>query len=353
MKKRYILFAMATAIMLVAATTAHAQGSAHLNAPAGVGISTPAATLHIHNATALDPVQPFDPNPRDQIFDHDYQTILRFTNPNSGTTSTDGFTITQENYHVLMRNYEKGHIHLKTLGGNVYLSETGLFGIGDTAVGYSFNVQGASRLYGNTDVIGAFTASGNTSLGGTLAVGNNFSVLSNGNVYATSLSLGGGLFANSSGTLQVGNDIAVGLTHISSTLGFYRANSFNLSNDGNLTLAGALTAGGNIVGSGTIRVGNGFFCDAQGNMKVKELRVTLTDWPDFVFGDGYRLAPLTEVEDYISENGHLPQMPSAAEVEENGADLGEMNRLLLQKVEELTLYVIDLQKQIEELKSNK
>lgn len=93
--------------------------------------------------------------------------------------------------------------------------------------------------------------------------------------------------------------------------------------------------------------------NAQGSAKVKELRVTLTDWPDFVFGEGYRLAPLTEVEDYISENGHLPQMPSAADVEENGADLGEMNRLLLQKVEELTLYVIDLQKQIEDLKSNR
>ena len=92
---------------------------------------------------------------------------------------------------------------------------------------------------------------------------------------------------------------------------------------------------------------------AQGSAKVKELRVTLTDWPDYVFSDAYRLMPLGEVESHIAANGHLPQMPSAAEVEENGADLGEMNRLLLQKVEELTLYVIDLQKQIEDLKSNR
>ncbi len=86
---------------------------------------------------------------------------------------------------------------------------------------------------------------------------------------------------------------------------------------------------------------------------MKELRVTLTDWPDYVFDAGYRLMPLSEVEGYIAENGHLPQMPSAMEVEQEGADLGEMNRLLLQKVEELTLYIIDLQKQIEELKSNR
>ena len=63
--------------------------------------------------------------------------------------------------------------------------------------------------------------------------------------------------------------------------------------------------------------------------------------------------PLNELESYINEYSHLPGVPSATEVEEDGADLGEMNRLLMEKVEELTLYVIDLQKQINELKSNK
>lgn len=57
-----------------------------------------------------------------------------------------------------------------------------------------------------------------------------------------------------------------------------------------------------------------------------------------------------EVEGYIQANGHLPEVPSAEEAEADGVDLGEMNRLLLQKVEELTLYVIDLQKQLDELK---
>ena len=52
-------------------------------------------------------------------------------------------------------------------------------------------------------------------------------------------------------------------------------------------------------------------------------------------------------------NRHLPDIPSAKEVEEEGVDVGEMNKLLLQKVEELTLYIIDLQKQIDELKSEK
>jgi hypothetical protein len=65
---------------------------------------------------------------------------------------------------------------------------------------------------------------------------------------------------------------------------------------------------------------------------------------------GQNLQPsLTEVATYIEENKHLPNVPSAAEVEQNGVDLGEMDKILLQKVEELTLYVIQQQKQIEAL----
>ena len=104
--------------------------------------------------------------------------------------------------------------------------------------------------------------------------------------------------------------------------------------------------------AGTLTVGDGFSCDANGNLKVKHLKVTLTDWPDYVFGGSHQLMPLGELEAYIGEHQHLPGIPTAAEVEQEGADLGEMNRLLMEKVEELTLYIIDLQKQIDEMKSN-
>ena len=72
-----------------------------------------------------------------------------------------------------------------------------------------------------------------------------------------------------------------------------------------------------------------------------------------MFDDDYRLSSLPELEQYIKVNRHLPDIPSAKDVEDNGVDLGEMNAKLLQKVEELTLYVIDLQKQIDELKQQK
>lgn len=103
--------------------------------------------------------------------------------------------------------------------------------------------------------------------------------------------------------------------------------------------------------SQSIKVGDGLFCDDEGNLLVKHLKVTLTDWPDYVFSPEHRLLPLGEVEAYINEHSHLPGLPTAEEVELDGADLGEMNRLLMEKVEELTLYIIDLQKQIDELKT--
>ena len=90
---------------------------------------------------------------------------------------------------------------------------------------------------------------------------------------------------------------------------------------------------------------------AEGLLMAKEVKVTLTGWPDYVFGADYRLRSLSETEAYIREQGHLPDVPSATEVEEEGLSLGEMNKVLLQKVEELTLHVIELQKQIDELKN--
>ena len=86
---------------------------------------------------------------------------------------------------------------------------------------------------------------------------------------------------------------------------------------------------------------------------AKEIKVTLAGWPDYVFEESYNLMSLSETEHYIHANGHLPNVPSASEVEEEGMSVGEMNRLLLQKVEELTLYVIELQKQIDEIKNKK
>ncbi|MGN6511262.1 MAG: hypothetical protein ACTHLD_17490, partial [Chitinophaga sp.] len=73
-------------------------------------------------------------------------------------------------------------------------------------------------------------------------------------------------------------------------------------------------------------------------------------WADHVFTEAHHRPGLLELEQYISKHKHLPGIPTEAEVKESGIDVGEMNAKLLEKVEELTLYVIELKKEIEALK---
>ena len=73
-------------------------------------------------------------------------------------------------------------------------------------------------------------------------------------------------------------------------------------------------------------------------------------WADYVFDKTYKLASLQSVEKYIAQNNHLPDVPSAATVAKSGIDLGDNQAVLLKKIEELTLYVIKLQKEIDQLK---
>lgn len=84
-----------------------------------------------------------------------------------------------------------------------------------------------------------------------------------------------------------------------------------------------------------------------GDIHASEVRLDLngTVPPDYVFKQGYNLKSLKEVEDYIKENGHLPNVPSAKEMEEEGVSIKEMTLKLLEKIEELTLYVIVLKKE--------
>ncbi|AXG69195.1 hypothetical protein KORDIASMS9_01415 [Kordia sp. SMS9] len=110
--------------------------------------------------------------------------------------------------------------------------------------------------------------------------------------------------------------------------------------------------GGSVsIGSNTTVVPTGYKLAVGGKIITEEVTVQLeTEWPDFVFHKNYDLDSLEEVEKHIEEKGHLKNVPSAKEVEENGISLGEMNAKVLQKVEELTLYMIELNKEVKELK---
>lgn len=70
------------------------------------------------------------------------------------------------------------------------------------------------------------------------------------------------------------------------------------------------------------------------------------NWPDYVFKSDYRLRPLSEIERHITERGHLPNLPSAEDIAKHGVNVGEMDAKLVEKIEELTLYTIQQDKQI-------
>nr|MBK9653437.1 hypothetical protein [Bacteroidota bacterium] len=92
--------------------------------------------------------------------------------------------------------------------------------------------------------------------------------------------------------------------------------------------------------------------DVCGTMRAKEVRVA-TGWCDYVFADDYKLPSLKSVEEFIKENKHLPDVTPGAIIESEGLEVGKTSAQMIKKIEELTLYVIELQKQVNELKSQK
>lgn len=102
------------------------------------------------------------------------------------------------------------------------------------------------------------------------------------------------------------------------------------------------------VGVGTSSPNEKF--SVNGNISAKKLIITQTGWSDYVFHPDYKLKPLDQVEAFIKKNNHLPDIPSAKEVESKGISVGENQALLLKKIEELTLYLIELKKENEQIR---
>jgi hypothetical protein len=91
----------------------------------------------------------------------------------------------------------------------------------------------------------------------------------------------------------------------------------------------------------------------EGGIMTEKVRVKLQgEWSDYVFDEDYDLMSLSEVESFIKENKHLPDVPSAEEVKKEGIDVAEMNATLLKKVEELTLHIIELEKKVNQLQKD-
>lgn len=187
---------------------------------------------------------------------------------------------------------------------------------------------------------------GNQSISGNLLIGN--STASNSKLEIT----GGGITTsltniNTTLTQKINTAnpaVSLGLGYLNSDTPFIQSyNSTSLtSNSLNLN-----PFGGN-VGIGTTNPINKL--DVNGTIHSKEVKVDMIGWSDFVFKKEYHLPTLEEVEKHIKEKGYLENIPSEEDVLKNGINLGEMNSKLLQKIEEMTLYMIDFKKEMNELK---
>ncbi|WP_127124662.1 hypothetical protein [Pseudoflavitalea rhizosphaerae] len=206
------------------------------------------------------------------------------------------------------------------------LTNTGRLGVGTTAPSSTLHVNGTVRFAGLTadDTKEAILVSD-----------------ANGNVYTRAASTLGG---NSTNAWNLDGSAVGALKKFGTT------DNFDLPLITNNIEAMRITSTGNIgIGTATPQAK----LAVNGDVFAKKVKVTASGWPawpDYVFEETYKLPPLAEVEAFIKKHKHLPEVPSAKEVEADGLDLGNNQAVLLKKIEELTLYVIEQQKQIEELK---
>jgi hypothetical protein len=256
------------------------------------------------------------------------------------------FIQTAPNLPVVIKAGNGGH-GLQIWGrsdGHGYLEFYGEFGSGPQRAiygyGESLHYSAPSHNFIGNVGIGTSNASSLLELGSATPIITLTPASYNG-LYKTSL----GTRASAQGFLILGNngqnEIRAGNSAAGGYLDFFTNNMVSQESESNGNHVMRMAANGN-VGIGTTSPREKL--SVNGKIRAHEIKVETTNWPDYVFTKDYALPSLAEMEKHIKEKGHLSGIPSATEVKVNGIDLGEMNAKLLQKIEELTLYLIEQNK---------
>jgi hypothetical protein len=269
----------------------------------------------------------------------DAPSLVLYYRPSTGTANIAGYDY---------QNSVPKHLIFQEAGGNV--------GIGTTSPTHKLDVAGVVRSYN-----AAFgSANWETSPKGFV----NFGANNHGSVIVSS-----NLYISGSEDLKVANTHATMPGAAIVIPGNSRPNQNGIlfytkppspaidGDDYNTPPRMIISSSGN-VGIGTIDPQSELA--VKGTITSKKVKVTQEGWADYVFDSSYQLTPLHHVEKYIQANKHLPEVPSAAEVRKDGLDLGDNQAILLKKIEELTLYIIEqnkelklLAKKVEKLEADK
>ncbi len=346
MKKELFLFGVLMFISsaFLSAQTVYTPGGTigtSSNDNVGIGTDNPAALVHLIGPSAYLRVDwasaPTAPYGSYGIKIGDAASLSSRQIPACGSGD---FLISGDGAEITMRS---GRIHFGTApncqtgyagrynfgGGNVWVRDTLIIANYSSVIPYSYRPPAGYR----------FVVNGKANFSDEVVIGN-----------ITSLALGYQLFVKEgiqAGKLKVNDSII-----ISGTSGptYSLPTGYRLGVNGDANFTNKVVIGPyDSFTQGTPSGYNLFVSNGIITEKLKVAVKTTSDWADYVFSDKYKLMPLKEVEQFVKTNNHLPNMPSAQEVVEHGIDVARMDAKLLEKIEELTLYIIEQDKRIKEL----
>ncbi|HBH49803.1 MAG TPA: hypothetical protein DDX98_14255 [Bacteroidales bacterium] len=317
----------------------------------GIGTSNPVRSLHVANAGGWKarfsgPDGYIDIGPANSSYAHIYTDRSKFIF-NKPIYSMNGFH--SHSSHLNLEAASGYYVNIQPRSSSYGLilreynsSDYGNIEVTSAGLGLGYNTSGAHLMIHNSGKVGVGTTSPMGKLEivsyGTVGSGtdinwNNSALLINQQGYLLGMD-GNQLTGNKELFLQSNSDDV-----IISTNGVSRM----FVNESGLVGIGLSRFTNNSVWQGAmLAVNGGILCE-----KVKVISNVPSS--DYVFEKNYELMPLTQVEEFISQNSHLPEVPSAEEFKENGYNIGDMDDLLLRKVEELTLYIIEQDKKIRKL----
>ncbi len=327
-----------TALVAVISLNSNAQNHYPASGNVGVGTTSPGADIQIHSSND--------------------DARISLTNSGSGSNaSSDGFLIINENGNdVHFLNRENTDLKFSTNGSEKFrILNNGNVGIGTSNPSTILEVDGRGVTLNRDSQYGQFISFKryNTEKwlihAGLTSNSDDFNIKNKNNSSQFKIYQTGGIIINRDG--DNGQYLTFDRNHSQKWqlhAGVGGNDQLSLRNKDNDIVMTVLQS--KSIGIGTESTGSHLLA-VNGSIGAREIKVEASGWSDFVFENDYNLPSLSDVENYISKNNHLPSVPSESEVMKDGINLGEMDAILLQKIEELTLYTIEQEKKIQALES--